>query len=103
MFCIGKKRYIIKSPLRFILFVTIVCMLAMAVISAAFGFSNAKGMAEQEYIQIEVKPGDTLWSLASDYMPNMEIRKSIHIISEINDTSASELCAGQMLKIPTEP
>lgn len=102
MICIGKKKYVIKSAFRFTIFVSILCILTIATASAILGFSNVKGMAEQQYTQIQVKPGDTLWNLAGEYMPNTDIRKSVDIISEINDTSASELYAGQMLKIPVE-
>ena len=89
MICIGKKKYIIKSTLRFTMFITILCILVIATVSAVLGLSN-------------VKPGDTLWCLAGEYMPNTDIRKSINVISEINDTSVSELYAGQILKIPVE-
>lgn len=84
------------------MFITILCILAITAASAVLGLSNVKGMTAQQYIRIQVKPGDTLWCLAGEYMPNTDIRKSINVISEINDTSASELYAGQVLKIPVE-
>ena len=84
------------------MFITILCILVIATVSAVLGLSNVKGMTEQQYVQIQVKPGDTLWCLAGEYMPNTDIRKSINVISEINDTSVSELYAGQILKIPVE-
>lgn len=102
MIRIGKKKYVIKSTLRFTMFITILCILAITAASAVLGLSNVKGMTAQQYIRIQVKPGDTLWCLAGEYMPNTDIRKSINVISEINDTSASELYAGQVLKIPVE-
>ncbi len=100
MFCIGKKKYVIKSPLRFVLFIAISCILLIMAFGIVSGLSDVNGAAEQQYVEVEVKPGDTLWFLASEYMPDVEVRKSVHLISEINDTSASELCAGQILKIP---
>lgn len=102
MIRIGKKKYIIKSTLRFTMFITILCILIITTASAVLGLSNVRGMAKQQYVQIQVKSGDTLWCLASEYMPNTDIRKSINVISKINDTSASELYAGQVLKIPVE-
>lgn len=102
MIHIGKKKYIIRSTVRFTMFITILCILAITTASAILGLSDVKGIAERQYVQIQVKPGDTLWCLASEYMPNTDIRESINMISEINDTSASELYAGQVLKIPVE-
>lgn len=102
MIRIGKKKYVIRSTLRFTMFITILCILVITTASAVLGLSNAKGMTKQQYMRIQVKSGDTLWCLAGEYMPNTDIRKSIHVISEINDTSASELYAGQVLKIPVE-
>ena len=67
------------------------------------GLNRADGLTEQQYLQIQVEPGDTLWAIAEEYMPDsMDRRESVHLISQVNDTSASELYPGQILDIPVE-
>lgn len=96
-----RKKYRIKSRLRFTIFIVVVLLITITAANTVFGFYNADGLSKQEYIQIQVEPGDTLWSIADNYMPDdMDRRKSVHIISSANDINASDLYPGQILQIP---
>lgn len=99
----GRKKYRIKSRVRFTIFIVLMLLITATATSAVLGFSNANGMAEKQYVEVQVKAGDTLWSIADEYMPNdMDRRESVHIISQTNNTSASQLSPGQILNIPVE-
>lgn len=57
-----------------------------------------------KYQLIYIESGDTLWSIASKYVPdNEEIRKFIYEIRQLNDIEPSKLQPGQVLKIPVGP
>lgn len=106
MIKIGKKKYIIKSKSRFLIFIIIVLILAVSIISTLMtlaGWNDVLGMAKQDIIEIQIEPGDTLWEIAGEYMPeNMDRRKAVHILCRTNHISASELYVGQVLKIPKD-
>ena len=77
--------------------------MTVTAVNALFGFYTADGMTEQNYIQVQVESGDTLWSIADEYMPSdMDRRESVHIISTANKISASQLYPGQILDIPVQ-
>ena len=97
-----RKRYYIKSRVRFTIFIIIALLLSVTLVSTIFGLNNVEGSTKQQYVQVEVQPGDTLWQIADEYMPSdMDPRESVYQISKCNDNlSASELHPGQVLKIP---
>ena len=99
----GRRKYRIKSRLRFTIFIVILLLMTVTAANAVLGFYNADGLTEQEYMQIQVESGDTLWSIADEYMPDdMDRRESVHIISSANDINASQLYPGQILDIPVQ-
>jgi len=98
---IAGRRYKIKSEIRFTVFVTIMILLISMIAISIFGLSSASGMTQQEYLEIMVLEGDTLWNLAHQYMPNHgDIRRAVHTLSTFNSIQAHELMAGQILRIP---
>lgn len=60
------------------------------------------------YKTITVNSGDTLWSIAqseqleNDYYKDLDIRKIVHNIKEVNNLKTSNLSIQQNLKIPTK-
>lgn len=98
-----RKKYRIKSRVRFTVFIIVMLLITATAVTTVLGFNNVNGMTKQQYIQVQVEPGDTLWSIAEQYMPaDMDRRESVYIISKANETSASELYPGQTLKVPVE-
>ena len=64
------------------------------------GLNDALGLTKQEYIEVSINSGDTLWTIAEQYMPSdMDIRKAVHIIKNVNDID-SQLQPGQTILIP---
>lgn len=97
------KRYRIKSRFRFTLFIVITLLLFTTVCTTILGLNDATGSTKQRYIQVEVQAGDTLWSLADEYMSaDRDPRESVYMISKSNGISASELYPGQVIKIPVD-
>lgn len=98
-----RKKYRIKSRVRFTVFIVLMLLVTATAVTTFLGFNNADGMTKPQYIQVQVESGDTLWSIAEQYMPaDMDRRESVHIISKTNETSASKLYPGQTLKIPVK-
>ena len=96
-----KKRYRIKNRVRFASFIVISLLLVCTIFNTALGFNDALALSEQQYIEIEVESGDTLWTIADEYMPDdMDIREAVYMICETNDVDANTLYAGQTLNIP---
>ena len=97
------KRYRIANKFRFTAFVAIALIVLAFVISTALGFNTISGASRQEYVQIKVQSGDTLWALAKEYGPaDMDIRNIVYEICRLNGVSADTLQAGQYITIPTE-
>lgn len=96
-----KKRYRIKNRVRFASFIVISLLLVCTIFNTALGFNDALALSEQQYIEIQVESGDTLWTIADEYMPDdMDIREAVYMICDTNDVDANTLYAGQTLSIP---
>ena len=96
-----RKRYRIKNRVRFASFIVISLLLVCTIFNTALGFNDALALSEQQYIEIQVESGDTLWTIADEFMPDdMDIRKAVYMICETNDVDANTLYAGQTLSIP---
>ncbi len=52
-------------------------------------------------MDVQIVSGDTLWSIAQNYMPSdMDTRKAVYELCQVNDISASELYAGMTIQVP---
>ncbi len=54
----------------------------------------------QVYIRVTVEAGDTLWKIASQFVPDDDINKSIHRIMKVNGMISPEIFPGEILRIP---
>ncbi|NLY81517.1 MAG: LysM peptidoglycan-binding domain-containing protein [Clostridiales bacterium] len=98
-----KKHYKIVSPLRFVIFVTVVFVLVALLTINMLGLNNASGSSKNYYKQIEVTCGDTLWDIADRNMPDdMDPRQAVYEISNLNDIDDGQIYPGQILLVPTE-
>ena len=55
------------------------------------------------YVKITVKPGETLWSIASNLSGSGDKREMVDELIEVNRLNSPELVAGQKIYIPTRP
>ncbi len=94
-------KYKIVSKTRFTISVMIFILLATAVISLLFGNNEVNSASYMQYDTVVVKPGDTLWNIASSHNTNgTDIRELIYEISSINELSGEFIVPGQTLMIP---
>lgn len=95
------KRYRINSRIRFTIFVALTIILVTMVANFVLGINVADSSTIQNYAEIEVASGDTLWSIAGEYMQdNKDIRKAVYDLGKLNDISAAELQAGMKILVP---
>ena len=92
------KMYIkIKNMQRLKLFCFIILFIAIIFIQNKLTYSYDYPKVES----IVISNGDSLWNIAKRYKTDeVDTRKFIHIIKEINMLSTSEIFEGQELKIP---
>ena len=95
-----KKTLKVKSRVRFTAFVLIMLFTVTGLFNTMLGLNDALGLTKQEYIEVSINSGDTLWTIAEQYMPSdMDIRKAVHIIKNVNEID-SQLQPGQTILIP---
>ena len=82
-------------------------MLALVVFSSlavALYFSYETGSAAEDVLhfdEVQVNPGDTLWTLAGPYRPaGMDIRDYVDIVAEINGVEDGIIQPGQRITMP---
>lgn len=97
------KKLVIKSKVRFTIFLVVVMLLSVTMLNAIIGFNDVAGSSEKEYISVEVCSGDTLWNIANTYMSETyDTREAVYEICTINDINAADLHEGMILKIPAK-
>ena len=95
------KKFRITSRIRFTIFVVLVIVLFTTAVNFALGFNVADSSTIPEDIQIEVEPGDTLWSIAGSYMSeNSDIRECVYQLCRRNNITAADLQAGMTIQVP---
>ena len=65
--------------------------------------NNAYGSSSSNvnYIEVEIKEGNTLWSVALKYMPkNYDVREMVFDIKKFNKIESSFIYPGDIIKIP---
>lgn len=96
-----KKKYRIKSKLRFTLFMTLMILFVFSTAGTVFGAYNSQSLMKPVYSEILVQSGDTLWNLAQEFGPDdKDTRFIIHEICRINDLQADSIYPGQKILIP---
>ena len=94
------KGYRITSRTRFITFIAITIILFTLIFNFMFKLSTAQSETEVQYIKVGVMSGDTLWSIAQEYMPDMDTREAVYIIKKVNGLDSNIITAGSVLDIP---
>ncbi len=61
---------------------------------------NAYSKDIPQFDYIRVSEGDTLWSIASNYSQNIEIRELIYIISKENNIQDAAIYPGDIIRVP---
>ncbi len=79
-------------------------LMLISAISFALMFAILGGFSETQYtdtVEIEVQLGDTLWTIAEKYMPEMDVREAVHELKLLNPTiHENYLAADSKITIP---
>lgn len=95
------KTYRVVNRFRFTVFVVLTIVILTTAVNFAFGFNTAVSLTKTDYMDVQIVSGDTLWSIAQNYMPSdMDTRKAVYELRQVNDISASELYAGMTIQVP---
>lgn len=96
-----KKKYRIKSKIRFTLFITLLLLFFFSSVGTALGAYNSESLTKPVYTEILVQSGDTLWNLAQEFGPdNLDTRAVVYEICKINEITADSIFPGQKILIP---
>lgn len=92
----SKKNSCFKSWKKNILIIISLILIILFLIGL-----TSHGNNNVSYIKIKVKPGQTLWNIASDYnTKNEDLRKLIYQIKKINKMDNVILNPGDTIKVP---
>ena len=95
------RSYKVVNKFRFTVFVVLTIVILTTVANFALGFNTAASLTRTDYMDIQVVSGDTLWSIAENYMPcDMDTREAVYKLCRVNDISAADLYAGMTIQVP---
>ena len=102
-----RKREAIVHRQRGLLAVAIIVVVALGILlgtSMNALASSDKNIASYNkyYVSIRVESGDTLWTIADEYVDGFNIEKSDYIeeVCQINEISKNEIHAGDYIVVP---
>ncbi|MBR0596609.1 cell division suppressor protein YneA [Sinanaerobacter chloroacetimidivorans] len=96
-----KRKYRIKSKVRFTIFMAIVLFFMITSMNTIIGLNTSDSLTKMTYTEIQIQPGDTLWNIAKEFGPTgFDTRSVIYEICEINHISADSLIPGQKILVP---
>jgi hypothetical protein len=81
------------------LLVTVIFLLAAAAAQATSHAPSPRA-ARQSLVQVVVRPGQSLWSVAENADPDQDTRAVIHQIIDLNALNSDVVVAGQQLWVP---
>ncbi len=81
------------------LLVTVISLLAAGVAQAT-SHGPAPRAARQNLLQVVVRPGQTLWSVAESADPDQDTRVVVQQIIDLNSLNSTTVPAGQPLWVP---
>ena len=90
-----RKKYRITSKFRFTLFATVLLLCLFTLIGTISGLNTVSSSSLDQYYQVQVQYGDTLWDIARRYNTTVEE------LVRINHISNPDLIhVGEILRIP---
>ncbi|QIB26128.1 cell division suppressor protein YneA [Caloranaerobacter azorensis] len=91
----------IVNRTRFITFLVIFITLILIFVSTLFKIGKAYSVTYSQYINVEVKAGDTLWDIAKRNNSGREdIRKLVYKIMKLNNLDTAKIKPGDIIKVP---
>ncbi len=94
----ARKKYVLKNKKRFLSFLFFTLFITFTLVYTV----TVAGFNDKQYITVTVGEGDSLWSIASKYGGNTDIRKKIYLIKKINHMNSSDLSENISLLVPVD-
>ncbi len=94
------NRYRVTDINKFKRFMFLTILLISMISFTSILTLNAYSKDIPQFDYVSVQQGDTLWSIASDYADNKDIREVIYEISKINNIHNNSIHPGDIIKIP---
>jgi predicted Zn-dependent protease len=92
---VGKRRRFTLMPL-----ITLAALSAMVTVPALSSM-HLYAATPQHYAMVVVRPGDTLWSIASAHTSSSnDVQDTIDRITEVNHLSGVSIAPGQRIRVP---
>lgn len=98
-----KKHYHLKvvNRFRFTVFVVATIITISTMVNFMLDLDTAASLSYNEYAQVEIQSGDTLWSIAEKYMPkSLDTREAVYKLCQINNIDANTLYVGSIIQVP---
>lgn len=90
-----KRRRFTLMPL-----ITLAALSAMVTVPA-LSTMHLYAATPQHFSSVVVRPGDTLWGIASAHTPSTsDVQETIDTISEVNHLNGAPIQPGQRLRVP---
>jgi len=98
---INKKK---KKRLRYVPFVVLFLLVSMVLVFTCQALGNDKEAKKRPVAEVIVQPGDNLWYLIKEYMPDYKgsMDKAVYEIKQFNQLATVSLTPGQVLYIPLD-
>ena len=92
------RRRRLAGLLRFVVFLLLVFVAVWAGVRVAHAGTDASVYSGHQYV---VSSGDTLWSIAArEYGAQVDMRRAVYKIREVNRLSGSTVAPGERLTLP---
>lgn len=86
---------------RFVVWLVVACALALGAILLGSTVAATQDAGVSDVVTVVVRPGDTLWAIATEANPGGDIRQTISEITRLNALEkGSSLPVGKSLSIP---
>jgi hypothetical protein len=92
----SQNRIHIKSSRRFLTILVVISLLTYLF----FIPTITSGTQKQEFVQVMVEKGETLWDIAHQFDPQGDLRKLVYEIKEFNNLESYSIISGTYIKIP---
>ena len=100
---IRRAKLMLRGTLLTVCIIALLAICSSAILTKATTADDPEKVYYKYYAQIEIQKGDSLWSLAGEYMEHgpYESRKDyMEEVAEINQLSSTTIYEGQALIVP---
>lgn len=81
--------------------IMVIVFILVTTLVSVTALSNGDRGKYATYTEVYVKPGDTLWGIASEYYgDSVDLRRAVFAIAECTGLDGAEIYVGQKLLVP---